>query len=73
MYIVILGLLSSVLATVIFNVLIKYTSAIFASTVTYLIPVVAVMWGFVDGEKISIYEVLSVLIIIAGVYLVNKE
>jgi len=73
MYIVILGLLSSVLATVIFNILIKYTSAIFASTVTYLIPIVAVIWGFVDGEKISIFEVLSVFVIIAGIYLVNKE
>jgi len=73
MYIVILGLLSSVLATVVFNILIKYTSAIFASTVTYLIPIVAVLWGFVDGEEISIFEVLSVLIIIAGIYLVNKE
>jgi len=72
-YIIILGLLSSVLATVIFNILIKYTSAIFASTVTYLIPIVAVMWGFVDGENISIFEVLSVFIIIAGIYLVNKE
>ena len=73
MYIVILGLLSSVLATVVFNILIKYTSAIFASTVTYLIPIVAVMWGFVDGEEISVFEVLSVLIIITGIYLVNKE
>lgn len=72
-YIVILGLLSSVLATVIFNILIKYTSTIFASTVTYLIPIVAVIWGFIDGENISIFEVLSVFVIIAGIYLVNKD
>ncbi|MFK5947162.1 MAG: DMT family transporter [Methylococcales bacterium] len=72
-YIIILGLLSSVLATVIFNILIKYTSAIFASTVTYLIPIVAIMWGFLDGEIISIYEVLAVFIIIGGIYLVNKD
>ena len=72
-YIITLGLLSSALATVVLNTLIKYTSAIFASTVTYLIPIVAVIWGFVDGENISIFEILSVLIIIAGVYLVNKD
>ena len=72
-YIIILALLSSVIATVIFNILIKYTSTIFASTVTYLIPIVAVIWGFIDGENIGIFEVLSVFIIITGIYLVNKD
>ena len=72
-YIILLGLLSSVLATVIFNILIQYSSTIFASTVTYLIPIVAVSWGVLDGEKVSIYQILSIFIIIAGIYLVNKD
>ncbi len=72
-YIVLLGLLSSVLATVIFNILIKYSSTIFASTVTYLIPIVAIAWGIFDKETVSVTQFSSVIIIIAGIYLVNKD
>lgn len=73
LYIVILGVFSSALATVIFNVLIKYTSAVFASTVTYLIPIFAVMWGLADGEQVGFFELFSVIFVVAGIYLVNKD
>jgi len=68
-----LAIFSSGIALVLFNILIKYTSTIFASTVTYLIPVVAILWGLFDGEKILILQILSVVIIIAGIYLVNAS
>ncbi len=65
MYIVYLSLFSSFLAGIIFNVLIKYTSTIFATSVTYIIPVFAVLWGLLDGEQISLVQVLFILIILA--------
>jgi drug/metabolite transporter (DMT)-like permease len=47
------------------------TSALFASSVTYIMPLVAVAWGVVDGEALSIYHVLCSGIILTGVWLVN--
>ncbi|MBN1251333.1 MAG: EamA family transporter [Bacteroidales bacterium] len=72
-YVFILAAFSSVIATIIFNALIKSTTALFASSVTYLIPIVAILWGVLDGELISITQVLFIVIILAGVYLVNKK
>ena len=72
-YIVYLSFFSSFMAGVIFNVLIKYTSTIFATSVTYIIPVFAVLWGLSDGESISLIQILFMLIILAGIYLVNRK
>ncbi|RLD79438.1 MAG: hypothetical protein DRJ10_08845 [Bacteroidetes bacterium] len=72
-YIFLLAVLSSVVATILFNYLIKQTTALFATSVTYLIPVVAIFWGFLDGEQISFYQLLSIGIILTGVNLVNKK
>ena len=60
-------------AVVIFNKLVKDSSAIFASSVTYLIPIVALLWGVFDGENITIYHLAGVSVILSGVYLVNKK
>ena len=70
--IAILAIVGTTLAVLMFNRLIQSGGALFASMVTYIVPVVAIGWGFVDGEQISIWSVLGVLIILAGVYLVNK-
>lgn len=72
-FIVILSLFSSVIAVVLFNVLIKYTTAIFASSVTYIIPVFAMLWGVFDGENILFTEILWILVILIGISLVNKK
>jgi drug/metabolite transporter (DMT)-like permease len=45
---------------------------VFSSSVTYLIPLVAIFWGVLDGEKLSLIQVFSGAIILIGVYLVNK-
>jgi drug/metabolite transporter (DMT)-like permease len=68
-----LALLGSVIATILFNYLIKYTTALFASTVTYIIPVVAIFWGLLDGETIMVAQSFSIVVILLGVYLVNKK
>ena len=72
-YVFLLAAFSSVFATIIFNVLIKATTALFASTVTYLVPIVAIIWGVFDGELISFSQLVSIAIILGGVYLVNKK
>jgi drug/metabolite transporter (DMT)-like permease len=72
-YIALLALFSSVIAVLVFNHLIKYTSPLFAASVTYLIPFFAVMWGVADGEHLGIMQFVWIGIILAGVYLVNKS
>jgi len=72
-YIFLLALFSSVLAVLIMNKLIKHTTAVFASTVTYIIPIFAILWGLLDGERLKVYDFLWIIIILVGVYLVNKK
>jgi drug/metabolite transporter (DMT)-like permease len=70
-YISILGIVGSSLAIIVFNVLIKGTSSLFAASVTYAIPLVALFWGVWDGEEIGPEHLGGMLCILAGVYLVN--
>jgi drug/metabolite transporter (DMT)-like permease len=72
-YITILAIIGTSLALVLFNKLVKNSTAIFASSVTYLIPIVAIFWGIMDGEQISINHFFGVAIILTGIYLVNKK
>lgn len=71
-YIFILSLFGTAFSLIIFNMLVKQTSALFASTVTYLIPVFAIMWGIFDGELINLIQVLGIVVILVGIYFVNK-
>ncbi|MBC7893722.1 MAG: DMT family transporter [Sphingobacteriaceae bacterium] len=68
----ILGVVGSGVAMILFNRLLQMTSAVFASSVTYLIPVVAVGWGLLDGEHLSLQQLLGMAVILVGVYLVNR-
>ena len=71
-YITILALFSTVLASIIFFRLIKWTNPVFASTISYLVPMVALFWGMIDGEFISVYHLLGMGLIFAGVYLTRQ-
>ncbi|KAB2909061.1 MAG: DMT family transporter [Ignavibacteriales bacterium] len=71
-YITILGVVGTAMSLILFYRLILVTSPVFASTVTYLIPIVAVLWGFIDGEALSIMHIVGVLLIISGVYFINR-
>ena len=73
LYAIFLGVLGSAVAMVLFNKLIQATSAVLASSVTYLIPIVAIFWGILDGETIQIQHFIGMGIILVGVYLVNKS
>lgn len=72
-YITILAIVGTGLAKVLYNKMVHLATPIFASSVTYLIPIVAVFWGILDGEKVSFIQLLAATIILLGVYLVNKK
>jgi drug/metabolite transporter (DMT)-like permease len=72
-YIVFLGVMSTAIATLLFTRLIKISSPIFASSVTYIMPIVAVMWGVLDGEQLLVGHYVGMAAVIGGVYLANRK
>ena len=72
-YILILAIFGSAFAKVLFNRFIQIASPVFASSVTYTLPIVAIMWGYLDGESINNRQLLATAIILVGVYLANRK
>ena len=72
-YVLILAVFGTALAKILFNKLIKISSPVFASSVTYSMLIVSIFWGLVDGEKFSINQLIATIIIILGVLLTNKK
>ena len=72
-YVSLLGVLGTAVALILFNKLIQISNTIFASSVTYLIPIVAIIWGLIDGETINIYQFIGMAIILGGVWLANRK
>jgi len=68
-----LAILGTAWANILFNKLIQISSPVFAASVTYTIPLVAVLWGIWDDENINFYQLLGGAIILFGVWLVNKK
>jgi drug/metabolite transporter (DMT)-like permease len=71
-YIGILAVLGSAIALVIYYLLIRDTSPIFASSVTYFIPIVATLWGLADNEQFYSSMLISIIFIFAGVFIINR-
>jgi len=71
-YLVLLSVFGTAMAKTLFNKLIQISSPIFSSSVTYLIPIVAIFWGVLDGERLYFDQFLAGFIILLGVYLTNK-
>ena len=72
-YMSVLSVVGTGLALIIFNYLIKISSPVFAASVTYLIPVIAILWGIIDGEPFKLYFLVWIALILIGVFLVNKQ
>lgn len=68
-----LGIIGTALAALLLNIIIRNTSAIYAQSVTYIIPIFAIFWGLMDGEMISALHIVSMCFILLGVYLTNKK
>ena len=71
--IVILAIMGSAIAVIAFNKLIKMTGPLFATSCTYIIPIIAIIWGISDKEIIAMHHIIGFIIILTGVYLVNKR
>jgi drug/metabolite transporter (DMT)-like permease len=72
-FVSILALFGTAIAMILFYKLIQMTSAIFASVVTYLMPVIAVLWGILDGEKLTWIHAAGGILILLGVYLIQMK
>ncbi|WNJ21141.1 DMT family transporter [Pontibacter sp. G13] len=72
-YIVLLSIVGTAFALILFYRLVQKTNPVFAASLTYLIPIVAVGWGMVDGEMISLQQILGVAIILVGVFIANRS
>jgi drug/metabolite transporter (DMT)-like permease len=68
-----LAIVGTALSVVIFNMLLKISSPVFATSVTYIMPIVAIFWALVDGEKLDILQIIGAIIILSGIYLVNRK
>ena len=73
MFIMILGVVGTGIANILFFKLIQMSSPVFATSVTYLIPVVAFCWGLLDNEMLTQVQFFGAFIILIGVYLSAKK
>lgn len=73
LYVTILSVFGTAIAKVIFNKLVQISTPVFASSVTYIMPIVALIWGVLDGEAFSLLQALAALLILFGVYLSHKK
>ncbi|MTB52886.1 DMT family transporter [Lewinella sp. W8] len=72
-YVATLAIFSTVLASIIFFKMVQRTGAVFASTVSYLIPLVALVWGLLDGEGLAAAQIPAIVLILIGVFLSRRK
>ncbi|WP_026951909.1 DMT family transporter [Algoriphagus mannitolivorans] len=72
-YITILGMVGTATALILFNIMVKSASPFFASLVTYTIPIVAIMWGVLDGEVLLLGHYIGIAGVILGVWIGNRK
>ena len=72
-YILILSLFGTALAKVMFNELVAISSPVFSISITYLLPIVAIGWGILDGETFSLLQWSGCGLILLGVYLITEK
>ncbi|MGX7667250.1 DMT family transporter [Flavobacterium pedocola] len=73
MFVAILGIIGTGIANILYFKLIQMTSPVFAASSAYMFPVVAIFWGLLDGEILTMVQVLGAAIILGGVYLAAKK
>jgi drug/metabolite transporter (DMT)-like permease len=71
-FITTLSFFGTALAKVMFNKLIQISTPVFAFSVTYVMPIIALIWGVLDGESFTWMQGFATLIILVGVYLSHR-
>lgn len=72
-YVAALALLSTVLASIVFFRMVQRTGAVFASTVSYIIPLIALTWGLLDGEGLNWLQIPAIVLVLTGVFLSRNK
>ncbi|HHC79527.1 MAG TPA: DMT family transporter [Flavobacteriia bacterium] len=72
-YITLLAVFGTAFAKTLFNRLVQMSSPVFSTSVTYLIPIVAVSWGLLDGEHLKVIQLIGGALILLGVYMTNRK
>ncbi len=72
-FVILLGVIGTAVALILFNRLVQLKDPVFASSVTYLIPIIAIIWGLLDGEVLLAGHYLGIVIIIVGIYIANRK
>lgn len=67
-----LGMLGTAAAQLVFNYMLTLTSSVFASAITYFIPVVAIMWSYYDGKSLTFQDFIGMILIFVGVLILNR-
>ncbi|HSY76714.1 MAG TPA: DMT family transporter [Bacteroidia bacterium] len=73
LYVVLLGVFGTGVSQIMFNKLLKTSSVLFTASITYFIPIVAILWGILDGEALGWIQVFGFMAVIVGVFLINKR
>ena len=68
-----LSLAGTVMASVLFYYLVQVTDAVFGSTVAFIMPLVAIVWGIFDGEIFLMTDLIGMMLILGGVYLIKRK
>jgi len=72
-YITFLGTIGTAAALILFNSIVKLVTPVFASSVTYIIPLVAIFWGVLDGEALFPFHYLGIFAVVVGVWIGNRK
>ncbi len=68
-----LSIFGTLIAWMLFYRLVQRTDALFAASVTYLIPIVAIAWGVLDGEFLNLIQMGGMVLILVGVYFTTRQ
>lgn len=72
-YITILAVFGTGIATIMYNRMAQIATPVFSASVSYIIPIVAIFWGMMDGEQLSFGQFIACGLILMGIYLVNRK
>lgn len=72
-YLTLLGVFGTAIALILFNIMVKKVTPVFASSVTYFIPIVAIFWGVLDGEVLLLGHYVGIAAVILGVWFGNRK
>ena len=72
-YVLLLSAFGTAAAKIMFNKLVQISTPVFASSVTYIMPIISVFWGLLDGETFTFWQFIAAIVIISGVYIGNRK